>query len=119
MKRLLLATLLGGILALSLVGTALAFSCTVVNKQAGAGSAATATFNVDTFVFTITGANLNPGGHLKGTFITVTVLNTAGDVLRVVDVFATKELPDGAHNAGPGNNWCDFIGVDDAAACGP
>jgi hypothetical protein len=115
-KRLLLvAAVTVGLLGL-LAGPAFATHCGVVHKKPGAGAAATATVNADTGEFTITSADLNPAGNLKGNFITVTVV-AGGRVVATVDVFK-RDLPDGAHNAGPGDSECDGIGVDDFAECG-
>jgi hypothetical protein len=55
---------------------------------------------------------------IKGGFITVTPVLPDGTVVgEPADVFK-KDLPDGAHNAGPGDNECDGIGIDDLAECG-
>jgi hypothetical protein len=100
-------------IALILLGSGPAFAthCSPVNKPFDAGAnAGTVALQpsgppVVTFV-------LNPAGHPTGGFLTV----TAPDGTVVGSVFK-KDLPDGAHNAGPGDNECDGIGIDDLAAC--
>ncbi|MDQ3778017.1 MAG: hypothetical protein M3310_04010 [Actinomycetota bacterium] len=110
---------LGAALALFLVsaGSAYATHCAVVKKPIGSGEAGTATVNVVTGVFTITSLNLTPSGHMRGNFLTVTVVGPGGSVLDVVSVFGKKDLPEGAHLSGPGGP-CDGVGIDDLAACG-
>ncbi|HZM19891.1 MAG TPA: hypothetical protein VFB87_10805 [Gaiellaceae bacterium] len=100
------------------VGSAHATHCSVVNKPIGSGEAGTATVNVVTGVFTITSLNLTPSGHMKGNFLTVTVIGPGGVVLAVDSVFGKKDLPEGAHLSGPGGSPCDGVGIDDLAACG-
>jgi hypothetical protein len=117
-KRLALVGLMTVALLGLLAGPALGTSCGVVHKKPGAGSPATATINVDTGEFAVTSADLNPAGPLKGNFMTVTAIS-GGQVVGTADVFAKKDLPDGAHNAGPGDSECDGIGIDDFATCGP
>jgi hypothetical protein len=99
-------------------GSALGTSCSVVKKPIGAGEAGTATVNVVTGTFTITSLNLTPSGHLRGNFLTVTVIGPGGVVLDTTSVFAKKDLPDGAHLSGPGGTECDGVGIDDLAECG-
>jgi hypothetical protein len=99
-------------------GSALATSCSVVNKPIGSGEAGTATINVVTGTFTITSLNLTPSGNLRGNFLTVSVIGPGGVVLDTVSVFGKKDLPDGAHAAGPGGTPCDGVGIDDLAECG-
>jgi hypothetical protein len=98
-------------------GEAFATSCSPVNKPAGAGSAGTATVNVVTGEFTPVDLNVNPAGKLRGGFISVTAVLPDGTVVGGGDVF-TRDLPDGAHNAGPGGSECDGVGIDDLAECG-
>ena len=95
---------------------AFGFHCFVAKKPAGAGSAGSATIEVTTETFT-PGEDLrvNPSGHLQGGFITLTA-TLEGEPIGTFDVF-TRDLPEGAHNSGPGDNECDGIGVDDAIAC--
>lgn len=115
-KRISVTVLAVVALALS-AGEAFATSCSPVNKPAGAGSAGTATVNVVTGEFTPTDLDVNPAGHLRGGFISVTAVLPDGTVVGGGDVF-TKDLPDGAHNSGPGDSECDGVGIDDLAACG-
>jgi hypothetical protein len=61
---------------------------------------------------------LNPAGNPTGGFMTASTIAPDGTVVATESVFK-KDLPDGAHNAGPGDNECDGIGIDDLAACGP
>jgi hypothetical protein len=95
---------------------AFGFHCFVAKKPSGAGSAGSATIEVTTETFT-PGADLrvNNAGRLQGGFITLTA-TVNGEPIGTFDVF-TRDLPEGAHNSGPGDNECDGIGVDDAIAC--
>lgn len=121
--RLSVAVVLGGGLFLTLGGgQALAIVCSVVPKPVGAGSAAT--FNVPADEVIIT----NPSGQLHGAFISI---DEDGDSSGDLDVFLLPvtpglddpfgeglgELPDGAHNSGPGDDGCDGIGIDDLEVC--
>ena len=99
-------------------GSALATSCSVIGKPVGSGEAGTATFNVVTGTFTITSLELTPSGNLRGNFLTVSIIGPGGVVLDTVSVFGKKDLPDGAHAAGPGGTECDGVGIDDLAVCG-
>jgi hypothetical protein len=96
---------------------AFGFHCFVAKKPAGAGSAGSATIEVTTETFT-PGDDLrvNPAGKTQGAFITLTA-TFQGEPIGTFDVFAHGDLPEGAHNSGPGDNECDGIGVDDAIAC--
>ena len=115
-KALFVIALSFAVLALS-AGQALATHCSPVNKPSGAGSAGTATVNVVTDEFTPTNLNVNPAGHLRGGFISVTAVLPDGTVVGGGDVF-TRDLPDGAHNSGPGDSECDGVGIDDISECG-
>jgi hypothetical protein len=99
-------------------GSAHATSCSVIKKPIGSGEAGTATINVVTGVFTITSLNLTPTGHMRGNFLTVTVIGPGGIILGTDSVFGKKDLPDGAHAAGPDGTPCDGVGIDDLAECG-
>jgi hypothetical protein len=99
------------------VGSANATSCAVIKKPIGSGEAGTATINLNTGVFTITSLNLTPSGHMRGNFLTVSVILN-GVVIDTDSVFGKKDLPDGAHLAGPDGSPCDGVGIDDLAACG-
>ncbi len=118
LRRTFSVAFLAGVMVLLMTATALAFSCNPVNKPIGAGAGGTATFDVLTETFTFTGGELNPAGKMKGNFITVSVV-AGTTLLDQVDIFGHKDLPDGAHNSGPGDSACDGVGIDDAAACGP
>ena len=98
-------------------GTALAHQCFVANKPATAGSAGTATLEVTNGTFTPGDLSVNPQGRLKGGFITLTA-TFQGSPIATIDTFANGTRPDGALNAGPGDDMCDGIGIDDAEACG-
>lgn len=117
------AAIVGGALFLSLGGgQALAIVCSVVNKPIGAGSAVFVDDTSDEIIVT------NPSGQLQGGFIT---FDLDGDGFGDADVFLLPvtpaledpfdlgigELPDGAHNSGPGDDPCDGIGIDDLEAC--
>ena len=114
-----LAAVAGTVLSLSLgAGDAFAIVCTVDDKPVGAGSAAT--FDASTGEVTID----RPGMG----FVTI---DEDGDGVGDLDVFLLPvtpglddpfgeglgELPDGAHNAGPGDEGCDGVGIDDLEAC--
>jgi hypothetical protein len=114
--RKIVAGLFSAVLLAVTAGQAAAHSCSPVNKPEGAGAnAGTETVNLDTGQVAID-FNTNPAGHATGGFLSVTVL--AGGV--VVDTANTfkNDLPDGAHNSGPGDSECDGIGIDDLAECG-
>jgi hypothetical protein len=118
LRRTFSVAFLAGVMVLLMTATALAFSCTPVNKPIGAGVAGSVTLDVVAGTFTETGMDLNPAGNMKGNFVTVSVV--AGDVLLdEVDIWWRKDLPEGAHNSGPGDTECDGVGIDDAAECGP
>lgn len=121
MRRYLLIALLAvAVVALS-AGEAFATSCSPVNKPEGAGAnAGTVTVNRNPtgppdVVIT---PNLNPAGHPTGGFLVVTVFAPDGTFVTTDNTFK-QDLPDGAHNSGPGDNECDGIGIDDLAECGP
>lgn len=124
--RLSVAVFLGGGLFFTLGGgQALAIVCAVAPKPVGAGAAAFFSEADDPEDPPLI---LNPSGQLQGGFITV---DLDGDYEGDVDVFllpttpaledpfdlGAGELPDGAHNAGPGDNPCDGIGIDDLEVC--
>jgi hypothetical protein len=100
---------------------ALATHCSPVNKPVGAGANAgtvTVTLSPTGPPSVVITPNLNPAGHATGGFMTVSVIAPDGTVVATENVFK-KDLPDGAHNAGPGDSECDGVGIDDLAACGP
>jgi hypothetical protein len=115
-KRLCLAAVSVGVLALS-AAPAFATHCAVVNKPAGAGSAGTVTLDVVNGVVLSSDLNTNPAGHIRGGFLSVTAVLPDGTVVGSGDVFK-HDLPDGAHNSGPGDSECDGVGIDDLAECG-
>jgi hypothetical protein len=120
MRRKIAATALAGAAALLAATPALAFHCSVVNKPASAGSAGTVTLDVTTGNVVSSNLNTNPAGHIRGAFASITaVAGVGGPVVGTGDVFWHKDLPDGAHNSGPGNSECDGVGIDDLAECGP
>ncbi len=86
LRRTFSVAFLAVVILLLMTATALAHSCTVVNKPIGAG--------------------------VGGAFTTVVVDGVQ------VDVFARKDLPETAHNAGPGDSECDGKGIDDSLECG-
>jgi hypothetical protein len=117
-RALVLAAAVVATLALT-AGQASATSCSVVKKPAGAGSAGSATVNVVTGEFTLGGdVRINPAGHIQGAFLSVTAVLPDGTVVGGGDIFAHRDLPDGAHNSGPGDSECDGVGIDDLAECG-
>lgn len=114
--RLLLAVavILGALLT---AAPALAVVCGVPNKPQGAGATVDATGEEPT---------PNAGGQLKGGFVTFEEGGQLFDVFLLPVTPALEapfeevpvgELPDGAHNAGPGDDLCDGIGIDDFEAC--
>ena len=115
-----LLTLLGvATLALAVAAPAFAFHCFVVKKSAGAGSAGTATFNVVTHALTAgTPITFTPSGQIQGGgFLTVTLVRGDGTPIVTADLFWHGDLPDGAHESGPGGTECDGVGIDDIIAC--
>jgi hypothetical protein len=121
MRRFLLVGLVAfAVFAIS-AGEAFATHCSPVNKPEGAGANAgtvTVTLSPTGPPDVVITPNLNPAGNPTGGFMTVTVVAPDGTVVDTANVFK-KDLPDGAHNAGPGDSECDGIGIDDLAACGP
>jgi hypothetical protein len=121
MRRYLLVAVLAVALVALSAGEAFATSCSPVNKPEGAGAnAGTLTVNLKPtgppdVVIT---PNLNPAGRPTGGFLAVTVVAPDGTVVERSNTFKF-DLPDGAHNSGPGDNECDGIGIDDLAECGP
>jgi hypothetical protein len=116
-KRLCVSMLAVATLALS-AAPAFAFHCSVVKKPAGAGSAGTVTLDVVNGEIVSSDLNLNPAGHIRGAFVSLTAVLPDGTVVGGGDVFWHKDLPDGAHNSGPGDSECDGVGIDDLAECG-
>jgi hypothetical protein len=117
--RLRVAILLGvTALALAVVAPASALHCFVVTKPQGAGSVGTATFDVVTHHLTTDQPLVfTPSGSLVGGgFLTVTLVNGT-TVLATEDLFFQKNLPDGAHESGPGTTECDGVGIDDVLEC--
>ena len=125
MRKTLFAVFIAGALFLALGGgEALAAFCIVAGKPVGKGSAVFVDLSTDPETVTIT----NPSGQPHGGFAT---LDFDGDGIGDVDVFflpvtpalqdpeeiGVGELPHKAHNAGPGDDSCDGIGVDDLAEC--
>jgi hypothetical protein len=100
---------------------AFATSCSPVNKPVQAGANAgtvTVTLNPTGPPTVVVTPELNPAGHATGGFMTVSVIAPDGTTVATESVFKV-DLPDGAHNSGPGDSECDGIGIDDLAACGP
>jgi hypothetical protein len=104
-------------LALS-ASSAYAFSCSVVKKPAGAGSAGSITLDVVNEEVVSADLNVNPKGHVRGGFVSVTAVLPDGTVVGGGDVFWHSDLPDGAHSSGSGEGACDGVGIDDLAECG-
>jgi hypothetical protein len=114
-----LAILLGvTAVVLVLAGPASALHCFVVKKPQGAGSVGTATFDVVTHHLTTDQPlEFTPSGSLKGGgFLTVTLV-AGTTVLATEDLFFQTNLPDGAHESGPGTTECDGVGIDDVLEC--
>lgn len=105
-------------LALAVAAPASALHCFVVKKPAGAGSVGTATFDVVTHTLTPAQPLIRtPSGQLEGGgFLTVTLV-AGTTVLATADLFFQTDLPDGAHESGPGTTECDGVGIDDILEC--
>ena len=105
-------------LAVAVAAPASALHCFVVEKPVGAGSVGAATFELTTHHLTLAQPlTFTPSGELTGgSFLTVTFLRS-GAPLFTVDIFFHKELPDGAHESGPGTTECDGVGIDDILTC--
>ncbi len=130
-KFIILATLVALALVLVLGSSpALAAFCINADKPDGAGNIGWVLLNPVTFALVDTNLAPNPGGQIAGGFVDI-YLDTGsdpgeldgGDLLLIDDTFLLPnnpalgdpaELPSGAHNAGPGNDKCDGIGVDEA-----
>lgn len=111
-RRLLISTTLVALLALLVTTSAFAHLCTNPNKPTGAGSIGT--YNILTGEF-VPGPHFNAYNmnHVNGGFVTIT-----DGASFTVDVFANTLLPEGALDAGPGDdNYCDGIGIDLFLAC--
>jgi hypothetical protein len=116
MHKTIVASLLSVALLAVTAGQAAATSCSPVNKPEGAGAnAGTLTVNLDTGQVT-PDFNTNPAGHVTGGFLSVSVI-AGGTVVDTANTFK-NDLPDGAHNSGPGDTECDGVGIDDLAECG-
>jgi hypothetical protein len=117
-KTILVGLLATAVLALT-ASQAWATSCSPVNKPAGAGANAgtlTVTFtSPDAPPTVVADFNTNPAGHVTGGFLSVTVI-VGGEVVDTANTFK-NDLPDGAHNSGPGDSECDGVGIDDLATC--
>lgn len=139
MRKALLAILIAGGLFLALGGgEALAAFCINANKAGDAGTFGNVILRGDVEddstwvpVFIPT----NQGGRVAGGFVdvyfdlendTVAGVPDDDDILLIDDTFFLPpalgepgELPHGAHNAGPGDDLCDGVGLDDIRGCGP
>ena len=115
-RRMSVTLLTVGAFSVLLSTTAFAHVCFNPNKPAGAGSAGEITLDVATGEVIEENLDLNPAGHPKGGFITVNA-EFGGEPIASVDTFAHITLPDGALNAGPGDDLCDGKGIDNAEAC--
>jgi hypothetical protein len=120
MKKYLTAAVLA-VVALGLsAAPAFGTSCSPVNKPVDAGANAgtvTVTLSPTGPPTVVVTPNLNPAGHATGGFMTVSVIAPDGTTVATESVFKV-DLPDGAHNSGPGDNTCDGVGIDDLAECG-
>ena len=115
-RRLATIGALTAVMLFATAGSSLAHVCFNAKKPAEAGSAGTATLEVTTGTFTPTDLNMTKSGQLKGGFITLTA-TAGGTPIATVDTFVHGTRPDGARNAGPGDDMCDGLGIDDAEAC--
>jgi hypothetical protein len=105
-------------LGLAVAAPASALHCFVVKKELGAGSVGTATFDVVTHHLTTDQPLVfTPSGSLVGgAFLTVALVKGT-TVLATEDLLFQTNLPDGAHESGPGTTECDGVGIDDVLAC--
>ena len=108
-RRLLLAVVLALMLSGVLANVALAFDCNNPNIN---DNAVVGVFDIATETFTPNKANWGSFDKVHGAW--VKLLFPWGDSY---NVFVHRLLPDGALNAGPGDNLCDGIGIDDLDAC--
>ncbi|HEX7167227.1 MAG TPA: hypothetical protein VF230_09625 [Acidimicrobiales bacterium] len=105
-KKVIAGAALAGAVVLGSASPAFAHFCTNAAKNAHAPEAGVmSTFDPTTETFT----PLGPG---KGGFTAIVI---GGQV--VGSTYANVLLPDGARNAGPGDDACDGIGNDDMLSC--
>ncbi len=93
-------------LTVAVAGPVAAHDCINASKPAGAGSVGTVN---------VGDGSLTQSGQRGGGFVTI----TDGTEVDTAEVFIHTSLPDGARNAGPGDNICDGIGIDDGPSCFP
>jgi hypothetical protein len=105
MIALVLALLVGGLVS----NIALAFECNNPNLN---DHAIVAIFDVATGTSTPTKPNPGSEDHVHGAWVKVVL--PWGDSY---NIFVQKTLPDGALNAGPGEDPCDGKGIDDLDGC--
>lgn len=114
MKRQMLAIALGLLVALSVSAPALAHVCSNQNKNPYAGAVGIVMLDVATGVETFEPLKEN------GNFIAIIVILPDGSE-QAFSIFlhATPqgELPDTAQLAGPGDDYCDYKGIDNAETC--
>jgi hypothetical protein len=127
-KKVIIAVLLAATLSLLWSSVASAAFCVVAKKADGAGTVGWVLLDTD-FEFVDTNLAPNPGGQIAGGFVDIYMdINGSGTPepfeLIINDTFLLPsalgdpaELPHGAHNAGPGDDGCDGIGVDDVLDC--
>ncbi len=104
MKRWVVAVAGAAALIVAVAGPAAAHDCINASKPAGAGSVGT----VD-----VGDASFTPSGKRGSGLVTLTDGTEAGTAA----AFIHTSLPDGAGTAGPGDNMCDGIGIDDGPTC--
>lgn len=97
-------------------GPAWAHICTNAVKPDGAGSAGVVAIEITTGEFIGGEVDVNPQGYPQGGFITLQLL-VNGQELAQFDTYTHLTLPEMARNAGPGDDMCDGVGVDDIEAC--
>jgi hypothetical protein len=100
-----LALILGGMVT----NAALAFDCNNPNIN---DNALLGEFNIATGTFTPYKANWGSFDQLHGAYVKL-VFPTGN----AYNVWVHGILPSGALDAGPGNNLCDGVGIDDTEAC--
>jgi hypothetical protein len=114
-RRMVLSIVLALLVAGLMANTALAFDCNNPNLN---GKAVLGTFDIATETFTPAKANFGTIDEL-GNFVKlhgawIKLVFPWGDSY---NIFVHGLLPDGARNAGPGNDGCDGKGIDDLDAC--
>ncbi|MFN2195731.1 MAG: hypothetical protein ACK2UW_06365 [Anaerolineales bacterium] len=108
-KKLMIALVLTLLLAGLVTNAALAFDCNNPNID---DNAVVGVFDVATETFTPNKSNWGTFDSVHGAWIKLVF--PWGDSY---NIFVKSLLPDGARNAGPGDDGCDGKGIDDLDVC--